>query len=99
MRSTCILLTCLCLVLLVVPASAEDKQSAHPKDPQAMMEMYKKLATPGKPHQQLASLAGRWTTASKSWMEPDKPPMESTASASTPCSLRAALCNRSAPVR
>ena len=78
MRSTCILLTCLCLVMLAVPTSAEDKQSAHPRDPQAMMETYKKLATPGEPHQQLARLAGRWTTTSKAWMEPNKPAMEST---------------------
>jgi hypothetical protein len=78
MRSTCILLTCLCLVMLEVPASAEDKQSAHPKDPQAIMETYKQLATPGAPHRQLASLAGRWTTTTKSSMEPHTPPMEST---------------------
>ena len=78
MRSTCILLTCLGLVMLAVPASAEDQPSAHPRDPQAMMETYKKLATPGEPHRQLASLAGRWTTTTKSWMEPNTPPMEST---------------------
>ena len=78
MRSTCILLTCLCLVMLAGPASAEDKPSAHPRDPQAMMETYKQLATPGEPHQQLTSLAGRWATTTKSWMEPNKPPMEST---------------------
>ena len=78
MRSTCALLTCLGLVMLAVPASAADKPSAHPKDPQAMMETYKKLATPGEPHQQLASLAGRWTMTTKAWMEPNKPPMEST---------------------
>jgi hypothetical protein len=78
MRSTCVLLTCLCLIMLAVPASAADQPSAHPKDPQAMMETYKKLATPGAPHQQLASLAGRWTTTTKAWMEPNTPPMEST---------------------
>ena len=43
-----------------------------------MMEVYKNLATPGEPHKQLASLAGSWTTKTKSWMEPNKPPMEST---------------------
>src|SRR5215475_11239908 len=78
MRSTCILLTCLGLVMLAVPASAEDQPSAHPRDPQAMMEAYKQLATPGAPHRQLASLAGRWTTTTQSWMEPNKPPMDST---------------------
>ena len=47
-------------------------------DMQAMMETYKKLATPGEPHKQFASLAGSWTTKTKEWMEPGKPPTEST---------------------
>ena len=42
------------------------------------METYQKLATPGEPHKQLASLAGTWTTHTKEWMEPGKPPTEST---------------------
>ena len=46
-------------------------------DMQAMMEVYKKLGTPGAPHGLLASMAGNWTTKIKSWCEPDKPPMES----------------------
>jgi hypothetical protein len=56
-------------------ATAMDKKQQ--MDPQPMMEVYKKLATPGEPHKQLASLAGSWTTKTKEWMEPDKPPMES----------------------
>ncbi|MGH8654310.1 MAG: DUF1579 domain-containing protein, partial [Gammaproteobacteria bacterium] len=40
-----------------------------------------KLATPGEPHKLFASLAGSWTTKTKSWMEPGKPPMESTGTA------------------
>ncbi len=47
-------------------------------DMQAMMEVYKKVGTPGAPHKLLASLEGSWTTKSRGWMEPDKPPMEST---------------------
>jgi hypothetical protein len=47
-------------------------------DMQTMMEVYTKLATPGEPHKALASMAGRWNTKIRSWMEPDKPPMEST---------------------
>jgi hypothetical protein len=78
MRFTSLRLICLCLVMLAVPASAADKKSEKQMDPQAMMETYKKLATPGEPHKQLASLAGSWTTKTKSWMEPGKPPMEST---------------------
>jgi hypothetical protein len=47
-------------------------------DMQAMMEVYKKLATPGDHHKRMASLVGSWTTKTTMWMEPDKPPMEST---------------------
>jgi hypothetical protein len=47
-------------------------------DMQAMMEIYKKVGTPGAPHKLLASLEGSWTTRTKSWMEPGKPPMETT---------------------
>jgi hypothetical protein len=47
-------------------------------DMQAMMEVYKKVGTPGAPHKVLAGLEGSWTTKARSWMEPDKPPREST---------------------
>jgi hypothetical protein len=70
----------LCLVLSVSVAMAKDKEPAQ-MDMQAMMDTYKKLATPGEPHKQFASLAGSWSTKTKEWMEPDKPPMESTGSA------------------
>lgn len=46
-------------------------------DIQKIMEIYKKAGTPGEPHKLLAKLEGSWTTRSKGWMEPDKPPMES----------------------
>jgi hypothetical protein len=59
-------------------AMAKEKKQDKQMDPQAMMEMYQKLATPGEPHKLFASLAGSWTTKTKSWMEPNKPPMEST---------------------
>jgi len=45
---------------------------------EAMMITYKELAIPGIPHQQLAYLEGTWTTRTRSYMEPDKPPMETT---------------------
>lgn len=44
---------------------------------QEIMEIYKKLGTPGEPHKVLAKLEGSWTTRSRSWMEPGKPPVES----------------------
>ena len=77
MRLTSITLTCLCIVMTTGPVSAKDKKPAQP-DMQAMMETYKKLSTPGEPHKQLASLAGSWATKTKEWMDPSKPPMEST---------------------
>jgi len=46
-------------------------------DMQAIMEIYKKVGTPGEPHKLLAKLEGSWTTRSRGWMEPDKPPVES----------------------
>ena len=48
------------------------------KNMEAIMEVYKKLAVPGPAHKQLASRAGSWSTRNRHWMEPDKPPMEST---------------------
>jgi hypothetical protein len=78
MRLIHLAVTALCLVLTVSMAMAKDKKPEKQMDPQAMMDTYKKLATPGEPHKQLASLAGSWTTNTKHWMEPNKPPMEST---------------------
>jgi hypothetical protein len=47
-------------------------------DMQKIMEIYKKAGTPGEPHKLIAKLEGSWTTRTRSWMEPDKPPMDST---------------------
>ncbi len=47
-------------------------------DMQAMMEVVKKLGTPGAPHKLLADMAGSWNTKVKSWPAPNQPPMEST---------------------
>src|SRR5687768_16983934 len=80
MRYSTITLTCLCMVLVTVPVLAKDKKPTE-AEMQAMMETYKKLATPGEPHKQLASLAGSWTTQTKSWMDPSKPPTESAGTA------------------
>jgi len=67
--------------MTTVPVLAKEKKSEKQMDPQAMMEAYTKLATPGEPHKQFASLAGSWTTKTKEWMEPGKPPTESSGSA------------------
>ena len=46
-------------------------------DMQQIMEIYKKIGTPGEPHKVLAKLEGSWTTGSRGWMEPGTPPVES----------------------
>ena len=77
MRFTSLTATCLCVVLAAVPALAKDKKQHKPMDQQAMMELWKQAATPGEPHKLFATLAGSWTTTTKEWMEPGKPPTES----------------------
>jgi hypothetical protein len=47
-------------------------------DMQKIMEIYKKAGTPGEIHKLLAKLEGSWTTRTKNWMEPGKPPIDST---------------------
>ncbi|MEO5955713.1 MAG: DUF1579 domain-containing protein [Nitrospiraceae bacterium] len=69
--------TTLCIMLTVSPALAKEKKHETPMDQQAMMELWKKLAQPGEPHKLFATLAGSWTTTTKEWMEPGKPPTES----------------------
>ena len=81
MRLTHFTLAGLCIVLTVSVAMAKDKKPEKQMDPQAMMEVYQKLATPGEPHKLFAALAGSWTTTTKEWMEPGKPPTESTGTA------------------
>ncbi len=81
MRFTFVPLTCLVLLIVASPVIAKDKKAEKQMDPQAMMEVYKKLAAPGEPHKLFASLAGSWETKTKEWMEPGKPPTESTGSA------------------
>jgi hypothetical protein len=81
MRLIALFTTALCLVLAVSPTHAKEKKGQKPMDPEAMMQLWKQLATPGEPHKLFASLAGNWTTTTKEWMEPGKPPSESTGTA------------------
>jgi len=62
----------------VKPAMEKEKGQEAKNDMQTMMEVYTKLGAPGETHKVLASMAGRWNTKIKSWMEADKLPMEST---------------------
>ena len=81
MRFILAILMCLYLLTTASPTLAKDKKAEKPMDQQTMMELWKKLATPGEPHKQFAALAGSWTTTTKEWMEPGKPPTESTGTA------------------
>ena len=81
MRFAFVPLTCLALLLLASPVMAKEKKQTKQMDQQAEMEAYMKLATPGEPHKLFATLAGSWTTTNKEWMEPGKPPTESTGTA------------------
>jgi hypothetical protein len=81
MRYIQLTFTGLCILLMASAVMAKDKKAEKSTDPKAMMDVYTKLATPGEQHKQLASLAGSWTTKTKEWMEPNKPPVESTGSA------------------
>jgi hypothetical protein len=56
----------------------EEKKHEDKMDMQAMMEVYTKLATPGAPHKVLGGMEGSWNATTKFWMEPNKPPTEST---------------------
>lgn len=79
--SLILILTACCTLLMtsvMTSAMAEDKKMEQPMDPQVMMDLYTKLAAPGEPHELFASLVGSWTTQTKEWMEPGKPPVEST---------------------
>ena len=65
MRLAFVPLTCLALLLLASPAMAKEKKQDKQMDPQAMMEVWKQMATPGEPHKLFATLAGSWTTTTK----------------------------------
>lgn len=80
MRSAPILVAALCLMCAAALAAAADKPPGKPRDPKAIMDIYTKAATPGAPHKQMASRVGRWKTITKAWMDPEKPPMETTGS-------------------
>ncbi len=81
MRMLNFVISTLCVLLTVSPALAKDKKAEKKMDQQAMMELWQKLAQPGEPHTLFATLAGSWTTTTKEWMEPGKPPTESTGTA------------------
>lgn len=56
---------------------ATERKPEGKMDAQAIMEIYKKLGTPGTPHKLLSKMEGKWETWTRSWMEPGTPPEES----------------------
>ena len=57
------------------------KKAAGPPDEKAMMEIMAKAATPGEQHKKLDVFAGTFDARLKMWMDPSKPPEESTGTA------------------
>ncbi len=66
------------VVLLAAPAPAEEghEHPAMTPEQQAEMEAYMKAGTPGEPHRWLATTAGSYHLAIKSWHEPGGPATE-----------------------
>ena len=81
MRFRFVSFSCLALALIASPIMAKEKKHEKPMDPQQMMEIWKQAAVPGEPHKLFAGLAGTWSTTTKEWVEPGKPPTESTGTA------------------
>ena len=66
----------LAAALLAATATAQDAQKQPPMsaEQKAMMDAWAKAATPGKPHQYLASKVGKWEFNGKFWQDPAQPP-------------------------
>lgn len=77
MRSLLIVLCVFALTLNLSIVNGKEQKHTQHMDENALMELYQKLATPGEPHKLFASLEGSWTTKTKEWMDPTKPPFES----------------------
>jgi len=69
-------------VAMALPLLAQEaKEKAPSAHQQAMMEAWKKAATPGSNHTLLATLTGQWDFTTKMWMAPGAPPETSTGTA------------------
>jgi len=78
MRTSLVVAALVVTSALVLPVAAQ-QEGAPPADPQmqAMMQAMEKYGTPGPEHQLLLEGVGTWDVASKMWMDPAAPPMES----------------------
>jgi hypothetical protein len=73
------------VVAIAFAASAEAHEKGKkatapggPPDEKAMMEMMAKVATPGEQHKKLEPFVGTFDTKLKMWMDPSRPPEETT---------------------
>jgi hypothetical protein len=70
------------MATLASAAMGADKEKkaakAGPPDEKAAMEAMMKAGTPGEPHKKLEPMVGTFDTNVKMWMDPSKPPEEST---------------------
>ena len=64
-----------CLLLMNAPTWAKEQKGT--VDIESAMTFYAKLAAPAEPHNRMASRAGSWSTITKEWTDPQKPPTES----------------------
>jgi uncharacterized protein DUF1579 len=79
MRNRSLAFALAALTCAAVAAHAAEKPATSPADMEkAMMDAMTKAATPGAEHQNLAKMAGDWTTEISMTMMPGQPPMKST---------------------
>jgi hypothetical protein len=55
----------------------DDTKTKEESEQARMMEVYRKLGTPGKPHEALTEMTGNWHTLTQHFMTPGQPPVES----------------------
>ena len=72
------LVTGLAVGAVAFAADQEKKKAAAPPDEKAAMEAMQKASTPGEAHKKLEAVVGTFDTKVKTWMDPSKPPEEST---------------------
>jgi hypothetical protein len=62
------------LLVLTVPAVADEKAAKQKAEAEAMMQAWIKAATPGDPHKRLAELAGTFEATVRTWETPGAQP-------------------------
>ena len=84
-RNTLAGVLALAMAILASVAMGDEKAKkaakAAPMDEKAAMEAMMKAGTPGEPHKKLEPMVGTFDTKAKMWMDPSKPPEESTGKA------------------